>query len=533
MADGETIGFREAPAALRGSAAPWWERPYTLFGLIFLAAIPLLWPDIPPLVDLPGHMGRYKVQLNIGNSPVLQSFYTFQWSLIGNLGVDLLVIPLSKLLGLEFAVKLIVTLIPPLTVLGFLWVAREVHGWVPPTAFFAVPLAYNFPLLFGFVNFALSMAFAFLAFALWLRLARTGHFRLRAAIFVPISLIIWVTHTFGWGTLGLLALSAELVRQLDSKRSLVQSGLRAAAHCLALAPPILLMLLWRSGHVGGQTGDWFNFQAKYNWLVMIFRDRWQMFDMASLAVLWMVIFAAALHSKLVFSRNLAASALFLLATFLILPRIVFGSAYADMRLAPYMVAVALLSIRFRPEASRRLATVIAVLGLAFAIIRIGGTTISLWRLDRTYDRELVALDHVPRGARLVSFTGISCRQPWMMSRLEHMPAMAIVRREAFSNDQWAMAGAQLLDVRYPGGGRFGGDPSQMVTERPCRGENWLSLDNTLKRLPRNAFDYIWLIRPPRHDPALLRGLQPLWRNGSSVLYRVVDRSPPVAARQGT
>ena len=48
----------------------------------------------------------------------------------------------------------------------------------------------------------------------------------------------------------------------------------------------------------------------------------------------------------------------------------------------------------------------------------------------------------------------------------------------------------------------------------------------LKRVPRDGFDYIWLINPPPYGPALADGLQPLWRSGSSVLYRVVDRAPP-------
>jgi hypothetical protein len=43
-------------------------------GLVLLCALPLLWPDIPPLVDLPGHMGRYRVQLDLANSPELQAF---------------------------------------------------------------------------------------------------------------------------------------------------------------------------------------------------------------------------------------------------------------------------------------------------------------------------------------------------------------------------------------------------------------------------------------------------------------------------
>src|SRR5437763_12559483 len=124
-------------------------------------------------------MGRYRVELDLAHSTWLQQYYDYHWAPIGNLGVDLLIIPLGKLLGLELAVKLVVLVIPPLTAAGFLWVAREVHGRIPPTAFFALPFIYGYPFLFGFVNFALSVALAFLSLGLWLRLGRLARTGLR------------------------------------------------------------------------------------------------------------------------------------------------------------------------------------------------------------------------------------------------------------------------------------------------------------------------------------------------------------------
>jgi hypothetical protein len=508
--------------------SPWWEHRWAVAALALLSALPLIWPDVPPLVDLPGHMGRYKVQLDLAGSPGLQRFYSFEWALIGNLGVDLLVVPLAKVLGLELAVKAIVVAIPVLTVAGFLWVAREVHGRLPPTALFAVPLAYNFPFVFGFANFALSMAFAFLAFALWLRLARLGRLRLRAALFVPISLLIWVTHTYGWGTLGVMAFSAELVRQHDRGLGFVEAGLRAALHCLALALPLALMLAWRNGAVAGQTGDWFNWRAKSAWLVMALRDRWRWFDIASLGAILAVIFGARLAGRAGYSRNLAASALFLLLVYLLLPRIVFGSAYADMRLVPYLLAVAVLALRPLDSASGRWLRGVAAAAMAFVLVRTAAATYSFWLYDRSYDRELAALDRLPRGARLVSFVGVECRSPWAMSRLEHLPAMALVRKEAFSNDQWSMAGAQLLTADYPAGVGFRRDPSQIVGPTQCPGEMWRSQEEAIAGFPRAAFDYLWLIQPHPYDPALTADLAPVWRSGTSVLYRVVRRPPPPA-----
>jgi hypothetical protein len=536
------MGPRESAQVFRpgGSAQdrPWWESRWTVAALILLSAVPLLWPAIPPLVDLPGHIGRYRVELDLDRSPGLARFYTFQWQLIGNLGIDLLVVPLSKVMPLELAVKLIVLSIPPLTVAGFLWVAREVHGRIPPTALFAVPLAYNYPFLFGFANFALSMAFAFLAFGLWLRLARMGRLKLRAAVFVPLSMALWVTHTFGWGALGVMAYSAELVRQHDKGRGYLKSALRSAFHCLSLAPPILLMLAWRSGHVKGQTGDWFNWQAKYHWLVMAIRDRWIWFDVLSLAVIVLLIVRALRSKRIGFSRNLAASALFLALVFLLLPRIVFGSAYADMRLVPYAFATALIAIRLREGVDWGFARRVALVGLAFAVVRTAGSSASFFLYARSWDGELAALDYLPPGARLLSFVGKSCTEQWWLPHFEHLPAVALERKQAFSNDQWTMAGAQLLRVKYREGGRFTRDPSQIVTDGKCPHEVWFPVNRSLRDFPRAAFDFVWLIDPPPFDGRLTADLRPVWTNGRSILFAVPHQpearpgSPPAISPPG-
>ena len=60
----------------------WWETRAFAFAMIALALVPLLLPPIPPLTDLMGHMGRYRVQLEIDSSPFLSRYYSFNWALI-------------------------------------------------------------------------------------------------------------------------------------------------------------------------------------------------------------------------------------------------------------------------------------------------------------------------------------------------------------------------------------------------------------------------------------------------------------------
>ena len=502
----------------------WWQRRAAVVALIAFSVVPLLWPTVPPLVDLPGHMGRYAIQLGIGDVPQFRQWYSFRWALIGNLGVDLLIIPMATLFGIELGTKLIVIATIALTAAGLLWIAREVHGRIPPTALFALPFAYGHPFQFGFINFALAMALGLCAFALWLRMARLGAERVRPIVFLPISILLWVCHTYGWGLVGILAFSAEVVRQWDMRQL---RGRRwwavpayAAWHCLPMAAPIAMMVIWRSGAVAGVTADWFNWSWKLVWLTQTLRDRWWALDSAALAIAVAVLVTAALSRRLGYSRNLGASALVVLIMFLAIPRIVFGSAYADMRLTPYLFAIALVAIRPTARAERRFVAALAVAGLAFFGARTVLTTVSFIAAAKRVDRSLVALNHVPVGARLVTFVGSACSRAWPMTRDWHLPGLALVRRQAFSNDQWNLPGAQLLRVRIAGAGRFGHDPSQVVSEHGCRRDGFWSLPVAMARLPRGAFDYIWLINPPPFSSAIMAGTTRVWTDGDNALFRI-------------
>jgi hypothetical protein len=514
------MGVEAAPAEqLRSARLPWWESRLCLALVVLATMIPLVYPPIPPLVDLLGHMGRYRVELDLNHSPWLQYYYDYHWAAIGNLGVDLLIIPLGKLLGLEAATKLIVLAIPPLTAIGMLWIAREVHGRIPPSAFFALPFIYGYPFLFGFVNFTLSVALAFLAFGLWLRLGGLERTRLRSWLFVPISLLIFFCHTYGWGLLGLMCFSADAVRLHDRGRSWWRAGIEAAMHTSVMALPLLAMVIWRGETHGGQTVDWFNWKVKWRWITSALRDRWKWFDIGSLIVPALAFLYAVFSRKMELSRNLAFSAIVLAVSFAILPRIIFGSAYADMRLVPYLMAGGLLAVRFRGAPDRRTAQVLAVIGLLFFATRTVANTVSLGMAADDQSAKLKAIDLMPRGARVISLVGMTCQEYWPLLRNGHLGAMVIVRRDGFSNDQWLLEGVNLLDLKYRAAGYYAADPSQLVRPNRCVDPLHRMIDDSLTRLPRDDFDYVWLIDVPPYSPETVADMRPVWRGPGSILYK--------------
>jgi hypothetical protein len=511
----------------------WWERPYFVWLVIAVSAIPMLAPSIPPLVDAPGHMGRYAIQLGLIGDHA-KDWYSFHWALIGNLGVDLLVQLLAPLLGLELAVKLIVAAIPALQVAGFLLAAKEVHGRLPPTALFAAPLAYSFPFQFGFINFALSAALAFLALALWVRLGRQGRLRLRAALFVPISLLIWLCHTYGFGLLGVLAFGAEVARLRRQEVPLLILPLRAAAHCLVLTLPFLPMIASRTGGGGFEAGHWFNWFLKWEWINMVLRDRWEEFDKISALILGAPLLLALWWKSVRWSGGFLLSAALCWGLYICLPRVLFGSAYADMRLVPFAIATAILAVGPANRLPRRATIALACLALLFFGVRTAATTVSFWRVDQERERHLATLDQIPHGAKLYTLVGMHCLPVWSKHRLEHLPAMALVRRQAFSNDQWDLLGSQLLRVKLHEGTHWTDDPSQLTTPTRCR-KDWNSMADAVAGFPRQSFDYLWIIARLNGVEIDETGLVPIWKQDRDTLYRVDHRisasASPLSTRQ--
>jgi len=507
----------------------WWERRWFFAFLIAASTVPLLWPETPPLVDVPGHMGRFRVQLDLANSPDLQRYFEFHWMLVGNLGTDLLVEALGPIFGLELAVKLIVISIPPLTVLGLIWVAKEIHGRVPPTLMFAVPFVYCYPFNFGFLNFSLALALALIAFGFWLHLTNAGRLRLRELLFVPISCLLWVTHAFGWGILGLLAYSAELFRHHDQGGNWKRAIVRAALNVAPMGLPLILMAVGSGGVVGGKTENFFQLTGKAYALLAMLRDRWLIWDSFGVGAALVLLIAVYREPKLEMSRRLGIPAAILAVAFLLMPGVILGLSYADMRLAPVMTMLALLAIRIEPGGDRQ-ERWLALLGFAFLCLRLAGNTVSFAMADRDMRQWLTALRQVPTGAPVLSLVGEYCDGRWAMPRHNHVGSFVIVRNHGFSNDQWQAAGAQLLRIRYRVAGYFDDDRSSILYSDECvrRTEEGLGkrmaydhrVGTALALFPRRYFNYVWMFDPPDFNLGPRPGLTPVWRRDRSVLYRV-------------
>jgi hypothetical protein len=174
----------------------------------------------------------------------------------------------------------------------------------------------------------------------------------------------------------------------------------------------------------------------------------------------------------------------------------------------------------RASRARRLGWALAVIAVIFTAVRLGSNTVSLAHAADDQQAKLGAIQLMPVGARVASFVGLPCGTSWALPRNSHLGAMVMVRREGFSNDQWLIEGVNLLDLKYTKPGYFAADPSNIVRPRRCPDGFHRTIDQSLAQVPRDAFDFVWLIDIAPTDPKSLEGLQPVWRGPGSILYRI-------------
>lgn len=497
--------------------------------LVLLSVLPLVLPTVPPLTDLPAHMARFMLQADGGRSADLARWYSFDWNLLPNLGTDLLAWMLVPRLGLEPTMKAIAMLIVALQTAGYLLLARSAHGRIPPTALFALPLAYGNPFQYGFLNFTFAVALATLALALWISPAMAARPVRRWLVFGPLACVVWISHLAGWALLCVMVGCCELAARYRPRTGIgIGTGSRprpgkalaggfVASSCLLL--PQLLGLLWPRTPPHMPTRGFFLLAEKTQFLADVLADRWTLFDQLAALVLVLLIVLSWLPRTWKLHPGLALGAIVLFALYWLMPARIYGSFYADMRMVPAILALAILAVR-PPEAAPQLRWLM-IAGLAFAGVRLAGTTASMALWDRQFHREAAVLDAVPRGSQLVTFTALPCRTYVLQGRIRdtHLASFALTRRHAFANDQFAMAGGQLLTVHNPAAGEFQRDPSTIEIGEPCRGT--VMLLDSVARVPQ-AIPLLWVIWhvPPRPVP----GWREAAKAGGSVLYRR-ERAP--------
>jgi len=470
------------------------EAPWLAIVLALLAALPFLMVRYPQMTDYPAHLARYHVMLEIGHNAWLQRYYLFDWRITGNMGADLLMLPLGRLLGVETAGWLIGMLIPPLTGLGMIAVEWVLRRRIGVGALLALATIWSPALVMGFYNFCLSLALALFAFALWVRLER---WKWRPLVFLPVGLVVWVCHISGWGVLGVMVTGYEWSRR-KSIASLIAPW--------PLLLPLVPMVLFPGASSGAMPYGPSYWPYKRAILIQTMRDQWYDLDILTPLLMLAPIFLAMVFRR--FDGRLGWAAIVMFAMVLAVPRHLGGGDYADYRLIPVALMLGCLAIDWRPP---RLALWLAPL---LFLVRLETTTQSWMANDADLKLELKALDYIPEGARVAGAVGIP--NSWHLKPYEHAPGYATVRRDALVNIHFAIPGVHMLQLREPLDIFI--DPHHRILYKLGQ-----QVDLSAFKPARYA-DYLWYFGGSQ-PVALPAGAVVLYRTEHSLLARLANMSP--------
>jgi hypothetical protein len=225
----------------------WWA---ALIGLCVALVAPLFVVDVPPLGDYPNHLARVFVLAALPNDDVLARFYAAHWSIIPNLALDLIAPAMIHVAPVHVAGRLLIAAAILLPVFGTIAYNTALGGrwWSLGVGL----IAYNSCLLYGFLNFEISVGIALLLAAAWLRW-REPRPVLAIVVAIAGAPILFTCHLMGLVFFALLIGGAELFRlyRYDTGKVWVAALHRGAILLLVFAIPTILYAVSALRQLGG------------------------------------------------------------------------------------------------------------------------------------------------------------------------------------------------------------------------------------------------------------------------------------------
>src|SRR5271166_3552385 len=418
------------------------------FSLVLLAVLaPLVMTTVPPLHDYPFHLARADILASLPASAFLRAHYEQGSFLLPNVGMDVVMLPLTRLLRILVAgrVMLGLTLISMLTGTIALHAAlhRRLSAWPLVSGFFM----YNWIFLYGFLNYLLGVGLMLWATAGWVMLReREIGWRLAWATVMAIALVF--CHLAAFGLFAIVIAATELQRAAGALRTSRWAMLRGLA-LSGLPFAIALAVFIAISPAAGEAREAMTYHGGRGWkLLVAYRSLlttidW--LDVLTLSPLLAVIVLLVLRHRLRLAVPMATPLCLLVLAFAIMPFYLFGAESADTRLPIAILLVAIASTSVVGLGRRTMWWI----GLfAFALLSVRSVAIMRDWIDS--DARIAAFTEafrlVPDGATLYGATagaypaidyrdaaGLALWHP----PLKHVVSLASVGRDVFVPSTWS------------------------------------------------------------------------------------------------
>jgi hypothetical protein len=426
-----------ADAGALGPAQFW-----AAFAALFLvAALPLLSVELPPLFDYPNHLARMDLLRRLSASETLQRYYELRWRIIPNLGMDLVVPVLARIMPLAWAGKVFILASLALVAAGAAVVHRSAAGrwsiW-PLSAFLFL---YSRVLLWGFLGYLFGVGLALIAFALWISLSESRA-SARLTVSAVAALVLFFVHLMACVIYAVLVAGYEL--GLLWRRWPIPWSHVIARMAIATAPflpPLALLLLAGDGQGLGAI-HYGRIDRKLDLLFSVFDNYDRAFDIGCFVLLVLAAGLAFFRRHLAVVPALLPPLGLLAVVYLAAPSRLMTASAVDHRL-PLVIGIVLTAATVGPRLSSSGLRLAALACVALFLARMTEVWVQWKRADAVYARLLPILDQVPAGGRLaVGYPPDAVDSTAVPTT--HLPVLAIVRRDAFVPTLFAYRGQQPL-----------------------------------------------------------------------------------------
>ena len=405
--------------------------------LITVVLAPMAFAQYPPLVDYPNHLARIYILSALGDDPVLREIYAANWSLVPNLAMDALLVPLAKLVPIHLLGRLFVILTMAMFIGGTYTLHRVIHGRTGLWPAVSLLFVYNKVLAWGFLNYLFGAGLTLFALAAWIWVRERWRWGPRIAVFSAVATALFFTHMLALGVYALLIGGFELGRSLgrreQSWRHHLAEWSRAGAQ---FAVPAVLWMISATGAGGGGGGTTFaGLWSKTEALASMTVFHQLGVGFASFLFVVVLVIGGLITRSWRLQPAMRVPLIVLGVTTLAMPVWLFGSWAVDIRLSPVLAALAVASVRF--ERRRRMfADVMLMLGSMLLVVKLYSIAGMVPRHDRRVDelRAAVAAS-IPRGAALLNAADYGVQDIAFRVQFSqvyyHLAAYAVIDRSLF------------------------------------------------------------------------------------------------------
>lgn len=508
-------------------APPGSDRSVTIAVFAMLAVVsflPVLLTPIPAMVDYPNHLARMYI-LSQNGTPDANPHYEVAWAFYPNLGMDLLVPQMARLISVENATRLFLLLSQLLIVGGALLLEWARQGRVHLAGFAALAFLYCLPFSWGFVNFEFGLGLALWGIAVYLMLAERP-WPLRFVVNMVFVAALFAAHFFSLGiygaTLGLYELSRIRHRRISYRIAAARLGVLAI-------PAIALFGIMRmtAGSIGSEGTSWF-LEFKPIWPLRIMNGYNLTVAAATGLALMISLFFAARRGVLKLESAGIWIAIGFALLYVVIPSKMFGTSFVDLRVIPAaaLILPAFCSLSL-PSRAWRMAALAGIGGITLINLAV---VLAVWLPYRTdYAAIIESFHKIDRGSRvLVAGTDDSGDPPFVdltSYPMYYAPTLAVHYANAFVPNVFTEAGKQPLRTReavrrlaIPDGGLV---PSGLLTAI-ATGQPPADVPPSLRTWYQD-YNYLYVLGPPAPNP-LPDLLEVLDASERFVLYKIRRRS---------